>query len=336
MAYYLYLSIGGENKISIYQMEPETGPLHFDRDVVLDGGPGPLAVDPTQKYLYVGVRSERQISSFQIDPKTGDLRPMNTVSLEADPCYLSTDRNGRFLLSAYYGAGLAAVHGIAADGTIKPQAIEWRETAQRAHCIMTDASNRYVFVPHTAGPNLIFQFLFDDERGTLMPNVVPQLVPEPGVGPRHYCYHPSKDVVYFSNEQGCSVTAYQLDSAVGTLSAFQTISTLPDDFSGQNTCAQIHMTPDGRFLYVSNRGHDSIAMLSIDDMTGGLTALGQQLTEPTPRTFNVDPTGNFLLAAGQGSGRLATYRIDRQHGTLSPLGTYPIGRNPMWVMVLEM
>jgi 6-phosphogluconolactonase len=333
--YYVYLSIAGENKISIFEMNADTGKLYFLRDIVVSGGPGPLAVDPTQKYLYAGIRSTNEISSFQIDPDTGNLSLINTISLEADPCYMSTDQKGRFLLSAYYRAGVAAVHRIhPKNGAVERSPVEQRATAEHAHCIMTDASNRFVFVPHTVSPNVIFQFIFDAELGTLTPNVPPQIIPEPGAGPRHYCYHPNKDVAYFSNEQGCSVTAYHFNSAAGTLSPFQTLSTLPRDFSGSNTCAQIHITPDGKFLYVSNRGHDSIAIFSINALTGELTGVGQQPTEPTPRTFNVDPTGNFLFAAGQGSGRLASYRIDSHRGTLFPLETYEIGRNPMWVMVL--
>jgi len=139
------------------------------------------------------------------------------------------------------------------------------------------------------------------------------------------------------------VTAYHLDPATGTLTPFQTLSTLPTGFKGQNTCAQIHLTPSGQALYVANRGHDSIACFAVDarrgdasrgDATGALTALGQQPTEPTPRTFGIDPQGRFLYAAGQGSGRLAAYRIDAQ-GTLEPLDRYDVGERPMWVLILD-
>jgi 6-phosphogluconolactonase len=334
MKYHVYTSIAGENKISIFKMNPDTGKLLSQGDVAVSGGPGPLAVDPLRRFLYAGIRTTREISSFRIDHGTGDLSLIGTISLDSDPCYIITDRKGKFLLSAYYGAGKVAVHPIGEDGTVGNSPIEWISTAEHAHCIQTDASNKFAFVPHTVEPNCIFQFKFDENTGKLTPNDIPRVIPEKKVGPRHFCFHPGKDIVYVSNEQGSSVTAYNFDQSAGTLTAFQTISTLPDDCDKENTCAQIHITPSGKFLYVSNRGHDSIAGFSINNATGQLVSLGQQPTEATPRAFTIDVTGNFLFAAGQASGRLASYRIDAQTGALKPLGTYTIGKNPMWVLVV--
>lgn len=334
MKHHVYVSIAGENKISTFNMHPDTGKLLFEGDVAVNGGPGPLAVEPKRRFLYAGIRSNRQISSFCIDHSTGGLSLIGTVSLDSDPCYIATDRRGNFLLSAYYGAGKAAVHPIGKDGTVGSPAIEWFSTAEHAHCIQTDFSNKFAFVPHTVSPNVIFQFKFDEKTGTLTPNAVPKVIPEEGAGPRHFCFHPNQDIVYVSNEQGSSVTAYNFDQSAGTLTAFQTISTLPEDYDEENSCAQIHITPSGKFLYVSNRGHDSIAGFSIDDATGQLSSLGQQPTEPTPRAFTIDPTGNFLFAGGQGSGKLASYRINPQTGELKPLETYEVGKNPMWVLVV--
>lgn len=178
----------------------------------------------------------------------------------------------------------------------------------------------------------MYPFLFDETTGRLTPNAIPTVPQPPDTGPRHYCFHPVLDTVYFSNEQGSSVTAYRLDPSDGTIEAFQTLSTLPEGFEGENTCAQIHMTPDGRLLYVSNRGHDSIAGFRIDPSTGALAPIGQQPTEPTPRAFGIDPQGRFLFAGGQRSGHLASYRIDPATGALTPLNVYPAGQNPMWVM----
>jgi 6-phosphogluconolactonase len=155
------------------------------------------------------------------------------------------------------------------------------------------------------------------------------------VGPRHFCFHPHKDIVYFSNEQGCSVTAYALDTAAGTLSALQTVSTLPPGFDGDNTCAQIHMTPSGSMLFAPNRGHNSMACFAVDPDTGTLAPTARIATEPVPRAFGIDPSGNFLYAAGLESGRLAAYRIDADNGTLHHLGTYDVGSTPMWVTILS-
>ncbi len=336
MKYYAYVSIAGEKKISIFTMDPETGKLQLQEDVTFNAGPGPLATDPERKFLYVGIRPSPELSTFRIDHSTGGLSHIGTVSLDADPCYLSTDRNGNFLLSAYYGAGKAAVHAITSDGTVADSPVESRDTAKKAHCILTDPSNKFAFLPHVGESNAIFQFQFDENSGTLTPNAVPQVAPEPGVGPRHFVFHPHKDMIYVSNEQGSSVTTYNFDPSSGTLTALQTLSTLPEGYDGDNTCAQIHITPSGKYLYVSNRGHDSIACYATDNATGQLTALGQQPTEPIPRPFGIDPTGNFLYAGGQPSGKLAAYRIDAETGRLSPLETYTVGKQSMWVLILEL
>ena len=289
------------------------------------------------------------ISSFRIDQNTGALTPQETVSAEHAPTFLATDRAGRFLLSAYYQGGYAAVHPLAADGAVGAAALDRQMTATGAHAISTDRSNRYAFVPHIArlndnvleppkenpGPNVIFQFRFDAQTGRLSPNTPLRVEPAERLGPRHYCFHPSLDVAYFSNEQGCSVTAYRLDPATGALSAVQTISTLPQGYTARNTCSQIHLTPSGQFLYVGNRGHNSIAGFAVD-ASGQLTAAGHVPTEAVPSAFALDPTGNFLFAAGTASGRLASYRINATTGALTPLATQAVGQRPAAVLATRL
>ncbi|MDE0313744.1 MAG: lactonase family protein [Candidatus Poribacteria bacterium] len=351
MQSHLYLSIAGENRIAIYTFDVSDGAIEFQEDVNVSGSPGPLTLSPCGNYLYAGLRSSREISTFRIDEKSKQLTLLKTISLDADTCYIATDKTGKYLLSAYYGAGKVTVHAIGDDKTAQDELIQTVETAPHAHYIETDVSNRFAFVPHTVPANAIYQFHFDPDTGILTENPFGNSNPDEPVGPRHYCEHPNKPIFYFSNEQGSSVSAYNLQKgdpeasisksgdpdytvhdAPGLLWEFQTLSTLPADFDEHNSCAQIHIDPQGKFLYVTNRGHDSIAMFSIDEESGELTALGQQLTEPTPRVFNIDETGNFLFAGGQGSGKLATYRIDRENGVLAPLETYEVGENPMWVL----
>lgn len=334
MADVAYIAVGGDEKLLRFALNPSDGALTLQEEIKLAGAPGPLAVDPTQNFLYVGLRSTCQLVSFQIEPMTGRLHPFGkTVALDTDPCYLATDRTGRFLLAAYYRGGRATVHPIGADGTLGTESVCTVKTMPYAHCIHTDPTTRFAFLPHVAESNSIVQLRFDAATGQLTPNTPSQVIPPPNTGPRHYVYHPTKDIVYFSNEQGSSVTGYHLEPTQGTLTPFQTLSTLPVGFTGSNTCAKIQIHPTGRFLYVSNRGHDSIAGFALDD-NGYLTALGQQPTEPIPRAFGLDPTGNFLYASGQGSGKLTAYRIDQRSGRLQPLATYTIGERPMWVLVL--
>jgi 6-phosphogluconolactonase len=286
----------------------------------------------------VGRRGIPEIYSYAIDQGTGSLSFIGTVSVESDPCFLSTDRQGKFLLSSYYEGAHVAVHPIGSDGAVRHPAVEWHRTARGAHSIQTDRSNRFAFVPHIAGngPNLILQFRFDDETGHLMLNSPPSVNPQERLGPRHFCFHPNKDILYFSNEQGCSVTAYNFDPAKGTLAPFQTISTLPEGFTGRNTCSKIQIHPSGRFLYAPNRGHNSIAGFRVDEADGRLTSLGQTPSETIPRAFSLDPEGKFLYAAGIESGRLAAYRVNQDTGQLDPLETYPVGKAPMWVLITRL
>jgi 6-phosphogluconolactonase len=256
------------------------------------------------------------------------------------------------MLCAYYQGGYVAVYPIAADGAIGAAAVDRQETAVGAHAIATDPSNRFAFVPHIAriqdnvleppknnpGPNVILQYQFDAQTGRLNPNTPHRVEQGDLVGPRHYIHHPSLDVVYFSNEQGCSVTAYRLDRANGTLSSVQTTSTLPAGHRERTTCSQIHLTPSGRFLYVGNRAVNgsSIAAFAIDPETGHLTAAGHSPTEAVPGAFCLDPGGHFLFAAGTASGRLASYRINEQSGALTPLAIEEVGQRPAAVLATRL
>jgi 6-phosphogluconolactonase len=335
---YMYVSSQGEDKIVRFAMDPATGDLEPQGEVAVPGGPAPIAVDPGRRFLYVARRGECKISSFRIDQGTGGLTMIGTVDLPTDPCYLTTDRRGKFLLAAYYEGKGVSVHPIGDDGAANDLPVERRETARGAHSFQTDPSNRFAFVPHIAGrgPNEIWQFRFDEQTGRLTPNSPPKVTPEQPVGPRHFCFHPSKEMLYCSNEQGCSVTAYRFDTSTGTLTALQTMSTLPPDYTGQNSCSQIQITASGKFLYAPNRGHNSIAGFAVDAITGLLTSIGQAPSEPVPRAFSLDPEGKFLYAAGLESGHLAAYRIDQDCGVLQPLKTYPVGARPMWVMLIRL
>lgn len=333
--YVAYIAVGGENKLLLFDVDATTGALALRTEIPLAAAPGPLAIDPTQQVLYVGLRPTKEVVSYTIDPATGDLAPFGAaVPLPADPCYLATDKSGRWLLAASYSSGCAFVLPIDDKGAVQPEVTQLMETEPCAHCIELDPSNQFTFLPHVAQSNVIYQLQFDATTGQLSANTPAHIKPAAGVGPRHYVYHPHKPIVYFSNEQEGSVTAYHFNPAQGTLVSFQSVSTLPSGFTGENTCAQLHIHPTGRYLYVSNRGHDSIACFAIDEESGLLTALGQQATEPIPRAFNLDPTGRFCYVTGQGSGRLTAYRVDEQTGLLDEFAHYAVGERPMWVMVL--
>jgi 6-phosphogluconolactonase (cycloisomerase 2 family) len=350
MPYSLYVCAQDDNKIAAFGLDVDSGRLTPQADIPAAGGPSVLAMSPDRRVLYVGYRTEPAIASCRIDQRTGALASQGRVSPSHAPTFLAPERTGRYLLSAYYQGGFAAVHPLAEDGSVGAPALAQIETATGAHAIGTDRSNRYAFVPHIArlndnvlepprnnpGPNFIAQFRFDAASGRLTPNSPARIEPAERVGPRHYCFHPSLDLVYFSHEQGCSVGVYRLDPAAGTLAAVQTVSTLPDGVTLRNTCSQIHLTPSGRFLYVGNRGHNSIAGFAVDAASGRLSAIGHTPTEAVPSAFALDPDGRFLFAAGSATGRLAAYRIDAASGALTPLATYASGQRPMAVLVTRL
>ncbi len=349
MSTYMYVSLQDEDKILMLAMDAATGHLTPKGEVPVAGGPSHVTVSPNRKVLYVGHRTGTAISSFRMDPDTGGLTPSGTVALEAAPTFMAPDRTGRFLLSAYYQGAHIAVHPLGEDGAVGAPACDRVATATGAHAIQTDPSNQFAFVPHIArfndnvleplrestGPNAIWQMRFDAQTGRLSPNTPLKVEPATRLGPRHYCFHPTLPVAYFSNEQGSSVTAYRLDPATGTLTAAQTLSTLPEGFTARNTCSQIHLTASGQFLYVGNRGHNSLAGFAVDAATGQLTALGHVATEAVPSAFGLDPAGQFVAAAGTATGRLAVYRIQSDTGALTPLATYAAGQRPMGVLITQ-
>ena len=346
MTDFLYVCLQDEDKIAAFAIDGGTGRLSRQADVRLVGGPSVMALSPDRRVVYVGLRTQPGISSYRVDSATGALVPQGSVSATDAPTFLATDRTGRYLLSAYYQGGYAAVHPLGADGAVGAPLLDRQETANGAHAIATDPSNRFAFVPHIAriqdnvleppknipGPNFIAQFRFDAATGRLAPSSPARLEQGELVGPRHYIFHPALDLVYFSNEQGCSVTAYRLDRTAGTLAAAQTVSTLPNGYAERNTCSQIYLTPSGRFLYVGNRGHNSIAGFAVDAATGHLTPVGHVPTEAVPSAFGLDPAGHFLFSAGMASGRLAAYRINAETGVLTPLATYEVGQRPAAVL----
>ncbi|MGH7093195.1 MAG: lactonase family protein [Stellaceae bacterium] len=344
----LFVGLQEADKIAVYSIDG-AGKLARQSEVAAAGGPSVMAVSNNRQVLYVGGRGGPTITTFRIDPKTGGLSAAGTAAQPHAPTFLAPDRSGRFMLVAYYQGGGAAVFRLAADGTVGAASQDWLATATGAHAIATDRSNRFAYVPHIAriqdnvlepaknnpGPNVILQFRFDAEAGRLTANAPPQVTQPDLVGPRHYCFHPSLDLVYFSNEQGCSVTAYRIGPD-GRLAPLQTISTLLAGFDARNTCSQIHLTPSARFLYVGNRGHNSIVGFGVAPGTGLLTPAGHVPTEPVPSAFCLDPEGKFLFAAGTASGRLASYRVDGERGTLTPLAVEDVGSRPAAVATVSL
>jgi 6-phosphogluconolactonase len=299
-------------------------------------GPSFVALHPNHKFLYAVSEvadykdsNTGAVTSFALDPATGKLTPLNhQSSTSAGPCHLVVDRQGKNVLVANYGGATAAVLPIGPDGKLAPASSTVRHTGSsldksrqegpHPHSINLDAANHYAFVADL-GLDKIMVYRFDPAQGTLTPNDPPSTAIEPGSGPRHFTFHPSGNFAYVINEMASTITALAYDAARGILKPVGTVSTLPKDFKGDNTTAEVRVHPSGKFAYGSNRGHDSIAIFSIDPSTGTLTPVGHQATGgKTPRNFNIEPDGKFLLAANQDSNTITVFKIDPQTGKLEP------------------
>jgi 6-phosphogluconolactonase len=300
--------------------------------------PSFLAVHPNHRFLYAvnemsdfkGMKSGA-VSAFAMDAKTGNLTFLNQKpSHGGGPCHLVVDKQGKNVLVANYGGGSVASLPIQSDGrlgeatstiqhegkSVNPQ----RQTSPHAHSINLDVANRFAAAADL-GLDKVLVYRFDAAKGTLAPNDPPAASVAPGAGPRHFAFHPNGKYAYVINEINLTVTAFSYDAPKGVLKEIHTVPTLPEGTLPTGSTAEVQVHPSGKFLYGSNRGHDSIAIFAIDEKTGRLTVVGHQSTQgKTPRNFGIDPTGQYLLAANQQSDTIVVFRIDPQTGTLTPTG----------------
>jgi 6-phosphogluconolactonase len=332
-----YTSVKSEG-IYIFTFKESTGELVHSSTVKGVVEPSFLAIDGKGRFLYsVNETTEfagkptGALSAFSIDRNTGNLSLLNQrASLGGSPCHVIVDATARFVLVANYTGGNVSVFPIRVDGSLGEATDtvqhhgsgpnKERQEAPHAHCVMLDKSNRYAFVVDL-GLDKIMVYRFDERNGKFTP-ANPQWVQlKPGAGPRHFVFHPNSKFAYVINELDSTLTAFTFNSVKGGLVSIQTVSTLPHGFSGTSYCADLHFSPSGKFLYGSNRGHNSIVVFGVDGSTGKLTYLEHAETQgKTPRNFTIDPTGRFLLAANQHSDTVVTLRIDQNTGRLKPTG----------------
>jgi 6-phosphogluconolactonase len=297
-----------------------------------------LAVAPVRGVLYAGHlsgESESSVSSLRIDATSGELALLGRVPVADSMSYLAVDRAERFLLGASYGGSIVTVNPIAADGAVAASQ-RILATRPKAHCVLPDPSNRYVL--HTSlGADLLYQQVFDADAGTLTPNVPPTFSVTPNSGPRFIVFAPQAHVVYVISELDGSIFVLPFDSDRGTLgSPVQVASALPPGFSGKIWAADIHVRPDGRFLYVCERTSSTVTAFAVDARDGRLTPLDSYSTVTQPRAFAIDPSGTVLIVAGQLSNSIQTFTIDAAAGRLAPVAEYPVGRNPTWVEIVAL
>jgi len=330
----IYVSNADSAEISVLRLDAD-GTVHPVRTVAVGGAVMPLAVSPDRRYLYASLRSQPySVACFEIDSGTGDLTELATVPLPENMAYLSTDRTGRYLLAASYTGSVISMNAIGPAGIVTAEPIEVLATPPHAHSIVTDPSNRYLFAA-VLGGDAILQYLFDPATGLPTPNSPAFVSTKPGAGPRHLVFHPNGRFVFVANELDGTVGSYEFDSGTGHLITVDTYSAVPQGCS-EPWVAELRLTPDGRYLYVSERRSSTIAGFRVDAGTGALAPLGHTATQACPRGMGIDPSGRYLLAAGQDSGALTVYEIDPDSGSLSPRNEHALGRNPNWVELVQL
>ncbi len=343
----LYLAAG--NQLTMYEVNKENGKLSLLQELPLEGA-GPFTVAPNRKRLYAaaampgGEKKSQGIATLQIG-KGGRLELENIGKVNLRPGYLMTDNNGEFLAGNHYGPGKATVWKI--DPVYRDETLQEVTLEQKAHSAVFSPDNHWLLVPAT-GPNKVFINHFTAQVGTVEPHDPPFATGPTGDQearqPRHLIFHPNLSLAYTTNErEQPGVGVWQWDTEEGTLKTIQNIVTYPDGFSGNITTADLHMTPDARFLYVSNRditkrnaptGNDSIVAFHVDPQTGALKMIGHYPCERVPRSFTIDKLGKFLYVAGQGDAKLGAYRIESS-GALSKIQQYDVGKGPIWVEALS-
>lgn len=326
----------GEGQITRFALDERTGALSGRTS--FDGGrvPSFLAASPSRRLLFAVNEAEPgQVSSFSVRPGTGELSLINRAASGGDgPAHLSVDRTGRWLLVANYGGGTAAVVPIGLAGALGP-ASDVEASGGKAHHITVSPDNRFVFVT-CLEPNYIAQYRFDATTGTLTPNAPATLaIPGANPGPRHLAFHPGGELAFVVNEHASTVTSLRFDRGSGLLSILETASALPSPVPG-NSGAGIAVHPNGRFVYSSNRGHNSIATFAVDQGSGRLTLIGNASTGGlTPRHFSLNDAGTMLFVANQRSGTVVAMRVN-PGGTLTSIGEIAgqLG-SPQWVSAIR-
>ena len=324
--------------IYAYRFDPVSSELLPLGLVAETTSPSFLITDRNARFLYAVNELQKYegqasggVSAFAIDRDSGRLSLLNEVpSRGADPCYLALDKSGQYLLVANYTGGSVAVFPVNKDGSLGASSAfvqhsgsgpnRERQEGPHAHWIETSPDNRFALAADL-GLDEIVVYRFDGDNGSLTKNDPPFAKLDPGVGPRHLSFHPNGRFAYVVNELKSTITAFSYDANRGALGKLGTVSTLPANYSGANDGAEIHVHPNGKFLFASNRGHDSIAVFSINPRSGELALVQDVLTQgKTPRNFEIDPTGAFLFVANQDSGNIVVFRIDPQTGKLTSTG----------------
>ena len=311
-----------------------------------------MAVGPDRRFLYAASRSKPYtVHVYAIERGTGALTPASTAPLAESFPYISLDKTGRFLLGASYGGNVVSVNAVGTDGRVAAEPLQVIPVGRNAHSIRVDESNKFVYVP-TLGSDEIFMFNFDAQTGKLSSNTPAVYLTKAMVGPRHFITSGDNKFLYMLSELLATVTTFSIDAKTGLLTEASIATGLPPDSTlvpgaprvGTPTrsldndiwAADIHMTPNGKFMYISERTSSTIAALRVDGATGALTYLSSTPTERQPRGFNIDAKGRYMVVTGEKSDTISVYAIDAATGALRFLNRYPTGKGANWVEIVDL
>ena len=347
---FVYVSNADDGDIGVYSVQND-GSLKPGEHAKAANVVMPMTVSPDRRFLYAAARSKPySVFVYAMGSNTGALKPLSVSPLAESFPYISLDKTGRYLFGASYGSNLISVNAVGEDGRVAHEPLQVIPVGRNAHSIRTDESNKFAFVC-TLGSDEIFQFTFDSKTGHLASNTPAVFLTKPALGPRHFITSSDNKFVYVLSELTGTVTTFSLNSDTGLLTEVSSASGLPPEsklvpgaprgpVGTRNTdndiwAADLHLTPNGKFLYMPERTSNSLATFSVDGASGKLTFLGSAPTEKQPRGFAIDPKGRFLVVSGEKSDTISAYAIDEASGAVKLIGKYPTGKGANWVEIVS-
>ena len=334
----VFVSCADSGELHVLHLAAATGQLRTGQVLQLGGQLMPMALSPDRTRLYVARRSDPlAVVTLEVDAVAGRAYLLTEAPLPASMAHLATDDTGSWLLAASYGGDMVSVQSVDADGAVRPETADTHTyaTGRHAHCVLTTPGNRFVLAASLGGGHL-HRYQLNATTGVLVPTDPPVFEMPPGTGPRHLCFNTRGDRVYVLGELDGFVHVLSFDGDSGELNLLQSLPTLPPDFGGGAWGADLHLSPDGRWLYTSERNSHTLAGFAVGASDGLLRLVGHWPTQQQPRGFAITGDGRYLVSAGQASHRVGVHAISPESGALTLVGEHAVGQNPNWVTILPL
>lgn len=332
----VYISNADDGNIVAYELNADNGELSAKQTITAGDNVMPLVVSPNHKMLYASIRANPHAAvNFSINQSNGWLTKISQTRIQHDMCFIATDVDGEYLISSSYGGSSITVNAINTNGEVVMHGAKTYPTGLHDHAVLMDATNRFLFTTNI-GSDQILQMVFNQETGEITPNTPAAIKTKTGAGPRHLRFSPDNKFVYLLNEYNGTVNVYAFNKNNGTLEEKQSISMSARGFKEKPSAAEIQITPNGQYVYTSERRTNTLSIFRRHKKTGLLTYAQSIPTEKKPRSFAITPNGRHLLSAGQESAHVSLYEISQDTGHLRFLQRYLVGNNPSWVEIVEL